>query len=174
MTTLAEVMTARAAWVVPDVIDAEAAARLRAGFDAAGYQRYRLIDRGSYDYLEAVDAPAILDTLAALAARVSDRSLVVVGARVLRLHAGDYLLAHHDRIDSAPRVEVVLDASAVAIPGAEVHYRNRGAVFHRWSSQPGAAGIVERGPALACNHTYVSRRWPDAAIVRLVVSLADR
>jgi hypothetical protein len=68
-------------------------------------------------------------------------------------------------------VELMLDVSAAAVPGAEVHYRRGGQVYFRAPSAPGAASIVERGPAVACHHTYVSKRHPGAEVVRLVLLL---
>jgi hypothetical protein len=92
-------------------------------------------------------------------------------SRVLRLHPGDYLLAHHDRLHDDNPVEVTLDLSPASVPEAEVHYRRRGQTFFRFECVPGALAIVERGPTVTCNHTYVSRRYPDAQVIRLVALL---
>jgi hypothetical protein len=59
------------------------------------------------------------------------------------------------------------------VAGAEVHYRHRGQVFFTFPSTPGALALVERGPTVMCNHTYVSQRTPDASVVRLIVLLRD-
>ena len=58
-------------------------------------------------------------------------------------------------------------------PGAEIHYRRRGQVYFRVPCVPNALAIVERGPTVTCNHTYVSKLHPDASVVRLVVLLRD-
>jgi hypothetical protein len=70
-------------------------------------------------------------------------------------------------------IEVTIDLSPHLVDGAEIHYRRRGQVFFRVPSLPGSAAIVERGPTVTCNHTYVSKRHLDASVVRLVLLLAD-
>lgn len=94
----------------------------------------------------------------------------IVEARVLRFAPGDYLLAHADRVYEGNPIELVVDLSEAAVPGAEVHYRRRGAVFFRVPSQPCSMAIVERGPTVTCNHTYVSKR-NTSSVVRLVALL---
>ena len=65
------------------------------------------------------------------------------------------------------------DLSEAAVPGADVEYRRRGQVFFVAPSSPGSLAIVERGPTVTCNHTYVSRLHAGASIVRLVVLLRE-
>ena len=129
--------------------------------------RYTLLDRGSYESGDAVVPAEVVE----LASRATGRSLAVREARVLCLRAGDYLLARHDRLHDDNPVEVVLDLSPAVVPGAEVHYRRRGRTFFRVPSAPGSLAIVERGPTVACNHTYISRLVPDALVLRLVAVL---
>ena len=173
MTTIDQLFGARTARLIPDAIGAALAAAVRDRLAGAGYTRYALLDRGRYEVREGVDEPALGAALTQLAADATGRTLAIASARALRLGPGDYLLAHHDRVDDDQPVEVMLDLSAARVPGAEVHYRRRGQVYFRAPSAPGAASIVERGPAVACNHTYVSQRHVGAAIVRLVVRLRD-
>jgi hypothetical protein len=173
MTTLDELFASRIAVVVPEAVGPTLAAELRARLDLSGYTRYALLDRGSYDVLASPDEPAVFAALTGIARQVTGRSLGLAEARVLRLRAGDYLLAHHDRLHDDPLVELMLDLSPAGVPGAEVHYRQRGKVFFRFASHPGAVSIVERGPAMACNHTYVSKRLAGASVVRLVARLRD-
>ena len=168
-----ELFGARIAKEVPEVAGAALAAEIRARVAHAGYTRYALLDRGSYDVCAAPDEPAVLGALAALATKETGRTLHVAEVRVLRLRAGDYLLAHHDVLRADNPVEVMLDLSPRGVPGAEVHYRRRGQVFFACGGTPGAAAIVERGPSTSCNHTYVSRQYPDAEIVRLIALLTD-
>jgi hypothetical protein len=138
-----------------------------AGVEIGALARYRLLDRGSYEYGEAaVPAEAV-----ELAARATGRSLAVREARLLCLRAGDYLLARHDRLRDDNPVEIVLDLSPAVVAGAEVHYRRRGRPFFRVPSAPGSLSIVERGPTVTCNHTYISRLVPDALVLRLVALL---
>lgn len=170
MTTLDELFGARAALIVPEAIGRDAAAAVRARL---GFRRFALVDRGSYDVADTVDEPAVLAALVSLAAEITGRTLVVAEARALRLGPGDYALVHHDRPDDAA-VELTLDLSAAAVDGAEVHYRRHGQVFFRVPSAPGALAVVERGPGVACHHTYVSKLHPAASIVRLMVRLHDR
>lgn len=144
--------------------------RVRGGWQLA---RYALLDRGSYEYARDVDEPDLFALAIREVARVTSRELRVVESRVLRLGAGDYLLARHDTVYDAHPVEVMIDLSPAPVPGAEVHYRRRGQVFFRFPSQPGAASIVERGPTVTCNHTYVSKRHLDASVVRLVLLLRE-
>ena len=129
--------------------------------------RYALLDRGSYEYGDA----QVPDEVVALASQATGRTLAVRDARLLRLCAGDYLLARHDRLHADNPVEIVLDLSPAVVAGAEVHYRRRGQTFFRVPSAPGSLAIVERGPTVTCNHTYVSRLVPEAIVVRLVAVL---
>lgn len=173
MTTLEDLFGARTALIVDDAIAPGLAADARAAF-APRYARYGWIDRGRYDVLEAPDAPALIAALVARAERATGRVLGVDRARALRLGPGDYLLAHHDAIHAGHPLELVADLSAAATPGAEVHYRRRGQVYFRVPSAPGSLALVERGPTVSCNHTYVSQRYPDAEVVRLMLLLRDR
>lgn len=174
-------MTLRAAWqasplpavIVPDAIGAEAAARLRARFATAGYARYALLDRGSYEVLASPAEAELAEVLAGIATEVTGRTLRIVETRVLRLGPGDYVLVRHDRVYENRPVELVLDLSPAAAPGAEVHWRHRGQVFFTMPSAPGTLAVVERGPTVMSNHTYVSRRNADASIVRFTMLLAS-
>jgi hypothetical protein len=132
----------------------------------ATFERYALLDRGSYEHAR-VDAPA---AIAALATEVTGRDLTVMWARVLRLSPGDYVLAHHDHVHDDHLVEVMLELSPLAVPGAEVRYQRGGKMFFVFPSTPGAASVVEREPGTRCHHTYVSRRQA-AQVTRMVVLL---
>lgn len=174
-------MRARETWaastlpavIVPNAVGAAIATDLRARFDAAGYTRCGLIDRASYDLLERPDAPEILEALTGIASEVTGRPLTLVDARVLRFRAGDYALVRHDRVHDDRPVELVLDLSAAVVPGADVHFRHRGQVFFVVPSAPGSLAIVERGPTVMCNHTYLTKRNPNPVVVRLMVLLAS-
>ena len=172
-TTLEHLFGGRTAVVIDDAITATLARDTRARL--AGYTRYALVDRGSYDVIAspALD-PGLLAALIARAERATGRSLALAESRALRLGPGDYLLAHHDRMHDGHPVELVLDVSPAGVPGAEVHYRRRGQVYFRVPSSPATLAIVERGPTVACNHTYVSKRHAGAEIVRLLLLLHDR
>lgn len=171
MTTLGDLFGATA--VVPAVVDAARAAAVRGRFEARGYRRYGLVDRGSYDVLADPDEPELLALLVRAAEQATDRTLAVAESRVLRLGPGDYLLAHHDRLFDDNPVEVTLDLSRAPVDGAEVHYRRRGQVFFRFPCTPGAVAIVERSVAVTCNHTYVSKLHAGASVVRLVALLRE-
>lgn len=158
-----------AALVVPDAIDRERLAGVRSRL--RGFSRYSLLDRGSYEFLSDPAEPELLATVVSWAARVTGRTLAVRESRVLRLSAGDYVLAHHDRLHDDNPVEVTLDLSPASVPGAEVHYRKRGQVFLRFECVPGSLCVVERGPTVTCNHTYISKLQTDAQVVRLVALL---
>jgi hypothetical protein len=153
--------------VLPDAISREAIAQARE--QLSGWRRYALLDRGSYDVIEN---PGVLEReIVELAERATSRSgLAIRESRALRLVAGDYLLAHHDRLHDDIPVEVMIDLSPAPVD-AEIHYRRRGQTFLRVSSVPGTASVVERGPAITCNHTYVSKRYPDACVIRVVALL---
>jgi len=151
-------MMSRLATIVRDV-------RIDVGVPAR-FERYALLDRGSYEYAR-VDAPA---AIAALATELTGRDLAVMSARVIRLSPGDYILAHHDHVHDDHLVEVMLDLSPLAVPGAEVRYERGGRMFFVFPSTPGAASVVEREPGTRCHHTYVSRRQP-ARVTRMVVLL---
>jgi hypothetical protein len=173
VTTIEQLFGGRTAAIVPEAVGPSLAARTRERLERAGYTRYALLDRGSYDVLADPDEPALFGALIEIAARTTGRSLALAEVRALRLQPGDYLLAHHDRLHDGHPVELVLDLSPASVPGAEVHYRRRGQVYFRAPCVPGALAIVERGPTVSCNHTYVSRRNPAASVVRLVMLLRD-
>jgi hypothetical protein len=173
MITLDQLFGGRTAAIVPDAVGPSLAAGARERFERAGYTRHALLDRGSYDVLADPPAPELFGALIEIAARTTGRSLVLAGARALRLRPGDYLLAHHDPIHDGHPVELVLDLSPASVPGAEVHYRRRGQVYFCVPCVPGSLAIVERGPTVACNHTYISLRDPAATVVRLMVLLRD-
>lgn len=160
--------------VVPGAVGAGLAADVRARLERAGYTRFALLDRASYDEASAVDEPALVEALTGVAAEVTGRSLVPDPPCVLRFGPGDYSLVRHDRVHEDRPVELVLDLSPAIVPGAEVHYRHRGQVFFTFPSAPGALALVERGPTVMCNHTYVSKRHASASVVRLVMLLRDR
>ncbi|MBA3821246.1 MAG: hypothetical protein H0X17_20345 [Deltaproteobacteria bacterium] len=172
--TIDDLFRSRLAVSVPDAISSPAAAELRARLEQWGYERYPLLDRGSYEHVPVVHEPALSDALAGIASELTARALHVVAARALRLQPGDYLLAHHDALHADHPVELTLDVSPAVVPGAEVHYRRRGGVYFRVPSAPGSLAVVERGPTVACNHTYVSKLHGTASVVRLVLLLRDR
>ena len=182
---LAQLFGARVAVLQPDAIDGLAAAAVRQRLEAKGYARYPGIDRGSYEFLDepteavigAVGKP-LLATLQAAASAATGRSLALALAtpaspavRALRLGAGDYLLAHHDRDSDDGTVELTLDLSASVSEGAGVVYLRGGKPFFHLPSQPGALAIVERDASVRCHHAYLSKRFPAAQVVRLVVRL---
>ncbi len=126
-------------------------------FRFAGWNRYALLDRGSY---EAVDVDPAQCAMFARYGRITS-------ARAYRLVPGDYILAHHDELHDDLPLELVLDLSPAPM-SAEIHYRRRGAVFFRMPCMPRSLAIVERGPAVTRNHTYVSKRT-TGEVIRLVM-----
>ena len=159
---------ARTAVIVPDALPPLALARCH----APQYTRYARLDRASYDRAP-FDDPQLLAQLTTIARDITGRAtLTVTESRLVRLIPGDYLLAHHDSIHDDLPIEVIADLSPTPVPGAEVHYRRRGQVFFRFPSTPRAACIVERGPTVTCNHTYVSKLNPSTTeVVRLIALL---
>lgn len=205
-TSLDQLFGSRVAVLVPDAVPEEVAAAARQRLERAGYTRYALIDRGSYEHRDASDEPALIATLLAAARKATGRTLVVISARALRLSAGDYLLIHHDHHDhhdhherggaaGAPAlsgqpglpgqpelpapddglVELTLDLSPAPVPGAEVVYtrfdHRNGRPFFQIPSAPRTLAIVERDRGVRCNHGYLSKRFPGAQVVRLVLRL---
>ncbi|HEY5935722.1 MAG TPA: hypothetical protein VIU61_13835 [Kofleriaceae bacterium] len=158
-----------AALEVPGVLTIDEVAAVRDRLERRGYTRHALIDRGLYDLAPDPDEPALFDRMLAHATRLIGVTLAVIGARAIRLGPGDYVLAHHDPPHANRPVELVLDLSPRPVPGAELHYRRRGQVYFRFACTPGALAIVERGPTVTSNHTYVSKRDASASVVRLVV-----
>lgn len=126
-------------------------------FPLAGWQRYTLLDRGSYEF---VDVDPARCTMFASYGRIT-------AARAYRLVPGDYILAHHDAVHDDLPMELVFDLSPAPMP-AEIHYRRRGAVFFRVPCEPRSLAIVERGPAVTRNHTYISKRT-TGEVIRLVM-----
>ncbi|MFN0247915.1 MAG: hypothetical protein ACKV2T_13585 [Kofleriaceae bacterium] len=193
--TIDALFGSRIAEVVPDAITPALADELRAR--VSSYTRYTLVDRGSYHHAAIDEPALftrfvqIVETRLALAGGAAmgtagstgtgsmgagSKSATnamgtgvrsIVEARVLRFLPGDYLLAHADRVYDGNPIEIVLDISESSTPGAEVHYRRRGAVFFRVPSAPCSLAIVERGPTVTSNHTYVSKRYASD-VLRLV------
>lgn len=174
-------MSLREAWasspmpavIVPAAVTAALAAELRGALERATYTRYALLDRGSYDVIDAGVIPElreVLDAIGGIAGEVTGRTLVRADARGVRLRPGDYLLTRHDRVHEDRPVELVLDLSAAPVPDVAVHWRHRGQVYFAMPSAPGSLAIVERGPTVMSNHTYLSKRR-EASIVRLIVLL---
>lgn len=172
-TSIEALFGARTALIVDDAITEDRAAAVRARVEAAGYQRYRLYDRGSYEVVGDPLVPYLLADLTALAVARTGRALAPVTARVLRLGPGDYLLGHHDVVHDDHPLELVLDLSPAAVAGAEVHYRRRGQIFFQVPSAPRSLALVERGPTVTSHHTYVSKLAPTASVVRLIALLRD-
>ena len=156
---------------IPTAVGSKIASELRTRFLDRGYTRYALLDRGSYDWLDSPPIPDLTPIFEGVASEVTGRTLAVASARVLRLLPGDYLLVRHDRVHEDRAVELVLDLSPMSVPNAEVHWRHRGQVFFTMPSRPGTMSLVERGPTVMSNHTYVTRRWTGTAVIRLVVIL---
>lgn len=174
MTELADLFAARIARNVPEAISPVRASELRDRFERAGYARYSLVDRGSYDELLDPRELELHAALIALATEITERTLDLVDARILRLRPGDYLLAHHDEPRDERHVELMLDLSAAPVPRAAVHYRRHGNVYFEVPSQPCALSVVAREPSVTCNHTYISKLHTGAEVVRLVLLLRDR
>ncbi|HEY6036470.1 MAG TPA: hypothetical protein VIV58_19465 [Kofleriaceae bacterium] len=148
--SLDELLATRSAVIVPTAI--------RAQF--AGFTRYALYDRGSY---ELVDVPAD-PRIGALVEQVTGVRRRCVASRVIRLVPGDYILARHDSIPTG--LEVVIDISP-APAAAELHYRQHGQVFFRMPCEPGTAALVPRNPTVTANHTYLSKLH-TAEVVRWI------
>ncbi len=171
VTRLEDLFAPRIATIVPDAVGSGLAATLRERFERAGYTRYARVDRGSYD--ELLD-PGELEPIAALitvATEITERTLILADARVLRLVPGDYLLAHHDRVHDDDQLEMILDLSPAHVPDAAVHYRRTGDVYFEVPAQPCALSVVARTPTVSCNHSYISKLHAGACIVRLVLRL---
>ncbi len=154
--------------LVAGAIDADTAAEMRASI--TGFRRYALFDRGSYEVAEpmgdAIDRGVA--RILALAGELTARTLQAYEVRALRLTAGDYLLARHDRVFEGRPLELVLDLSPVPVQ-AEIQYRRLGQVFFRMPCSPRSLAIVERTPAITCNHSYVSKLRLGASVIRLAV-----
>jgi len=163
--------SAMPAVTIPTAVGSKIATELRTRFLDTGYARYALLDRGSYDHLDSPPIPDLVPIFEGVSSEVTGRTLTVVSARVLRLLPGDYLLVRHDRVHDDRPVELVLDLSPMSVPDAEVHWRHRGQVFFTMPSKPGTMTLVERGPTVMSNHTYITKRWTGTAVVRLVVLL---
>lgn len=151
--------------VVPSAIGADVATRLRG--EITGYRRYALVDRGSYEFAPLED-PDLLERICGLGARRLGHPLKAIDGRALKLTAGDYLLARHDRVLEQRAVELVLDVSPTPVQ-CEIQYRRLGNVFFRVPCSPRSLAVVERTPVITCNHTYVSKLRLGVEVVRLVV-----
>lgn len=167
MTGLEDLFHRRVAVSVPGVISAAEATALRARLEPA-YARYALFDRGSYDVVDAVAEPAIVARMAEHAAAHAGRTLTLVGARAIRLRAGDYVLARHDAGHDDERVEATLDLSAQPVADADVFYRSSGTVYACFPAAPGTLVVAARDASVTCSHGYVSKLRGAAEVVRLI------
>lgn len=156
--------------LVDDIVDGALAAEIRRRL-APAWTRWSLLDRGSYEYVDAPDEPELLASIVALARETTGRDVVLEHTRAVRMMPGDYVFVRHDRVYDDRPVEVVVDLSPAPVEGAEVHYRHRGQVFFVFPSRPGAAAVIERGPTVMRNSTYVSKRFADAEVIRLFALL---
>ena len=153
--SLDELLATRSAVIVPSGISAR----------FAGFKRYSLLDRGSYEFVDVPIDPRIAE----LVVRHTGRPRPCIASRVIRLVPGDFILARHDPLP-AGGLEVVVDVSP-APAAAEVHYRQHGQVFFRMPCEPGTAAIVPRNPTVTCNHTYLSKLH-TAEVVRWICRFA--
>ncbi|CAN5614167.1 hypothetical protein BH11MYX1_BH11MYX1_56690 [soil metagenome] len=163
--SLEELLATRSAVTVPSNVASSVLAAARARFH---YQRYALLDRGSYEHDDAPHAPELVAALTARIAEVAGEARTFISARALRLVPGDYVLAHHDRIHETRVLECVLDLSPAPVAKAEVHYRQHGQVFFRVPCEPGSVAMVPRGPTVSCNFSYVSKLHTGAEVVRWI------
>lgn len=144
--TLAELLATRSAVIIANAVGPRS---------FAGYQRYRLFDRGSYEFIDDPDAPDVIAQAVALIAKQTGDQRRCLESRVVKLSPGDYILAHHDRIHERG-LEVVLDFSPAPAP-QELHYRQHGQVFFRVPCAPGSAAMIPRNPTVTANQTYLSK-----------------
>jgi hypothetical protein len=166
----------RTASVVEELISASDAAAVRSELQRNEYQTYRLLDRGCFDYQDLDtngSCGPICTKLAAYVSSNSNRQLRIVTARAIRLRAGHYTLANLDAYHDDLPLQLTVDCSEHAVTNAHLFYRRRGGVFFFLPSQPRSAAIVERGPSVNCHHSYISKRFPNAEIIRLVLLLRD-
>lgn len=161
--------------LVPDALPAARLAELREALARASSHRETRIDRASFEELWLEDdalRTSLEQELVARASSVTGRRLAIFAIRFVRFVPGDYALTRADHVHEDRPVEVVLDVSRAHVPGAEVHYRHRGQVFFVVPSAPGTLAVVERGPTVLANHTYVSKRIADAEVLRVIALLA--
>lgn len=155
------------------VTDPEHLEGCAAALDALPGKREVPLDRGSYEEICLPEPgsvlPGLVARIRARAEAVTGRSLSLASARAFRFLPGDYRLVRDDVVHEDRPVEVIVDLSREAAPGAEVHYRHRGQVFFVVPSVPGVMSLVERGPTIVSNHTYLSKLEPAARVVRLVL-----
>ena len=165
------IFTPRLAEQVEGAIPPQLAAFARGALALDRFLPYPYVDRGRYAVLEAPELPALTDALLALACARTELPLRIVSTRALRFGPGDYALSHHDVRDDEPCIELVADLSERAVTSAAVHYRDDGRPFFVARSSPLSLALVARSPATAANHTYLSKRYADAAVLRLMLRL---
>ncbi len=165
------IFTPRLAVQVEAAIAPQLAAFARGALALDRFQPYPNIDRGRYAFVDEPELPALTDALLALACARTELPLHVVSTRAVRLGPGDYLLSHHDVRDDVPSVELIADLSERAVAHAAVHYREDGRPFFIVRSSPLSVAMTARSPATAANHTYLSKRYADAAVLRLMLRL---
>jgi hypothetical protein len=137
----------------------------------AGWQRYALVDRGHYEYIDRpAGIDALLSTVTELASAQLGFGLTLLTWRAVRLSPGDYLLSHHDPRHDDPLVECIADLSTAPSDFA-VHYRENGRPHFVVPNTPGTVSVVARTAASAANHSYVSKLHRGEALTRVVLRL---
>ncbi len=157
---------------VPDVLSANATAKLRADVDAVPFTMFDEPDRGHYEINADLVIPSVFDELRALAEQVVERPLALARARWQRLRHRDFMLMKGDAKDrlATPHVEVTLDLSAAATAGAELVYTDG---YESWVvlQEPGSVAIVEREPWLYRYDRYLNIAVADKVVHRLRLTL---
>jgi hypothetical protein len=162
--------------VIPNAIDADAAAELRA-LAVDGLQPFYAADRGRYHVnTDLVDAP-LFDSLRVFAERVVGTPLAVGPARWLRFARGDYQLLRGDAVERSERarhVELTLDFSATETKQAEIVYTDEAASFSEiffLPQLPQSVALVERGDTLYRYDRYLNQHVGRAEVWRLRLAL---
>jgi hypothetical protein len=159
--------------VAPFALPERVRAALRVRLDEAAPAAWCVADRGRYRATEALDEPALLAALAALAEAVAEEPLTVESARWLVLGRGDYALTKDDAAAGARperRLELWADLSAATTGEAELVYTD-GRGMLAVPQLAGSVALVERTRGLYRWQRYLGHRVGEARVHRLLVTL---
>lgn len=137
--------------LLPEAIDADVAAELRARLEAAGLTRYSLADRGRYEHNDTLQVVPLWNELGQFAADLAGAPMSVTRARWFRLRHGDYSLVKDDSRTRPPggrHLELVLDLSAGNSGEAHVVYAD-GRTGLAVPQVTGLLAVVDRSPSIA-------------------------
>ena len=158
---------------LPGAVDSAARARLREQIAAVGLRRFWVADRGHYSFNDTFVDQELVGELTLAATLLAGTPLELVGARWIRLVAGDYVLAKDDRPAAAAPFwwELAVDLSAADSEATATTYVDAQGRLAAVPAQAGSLTLVGRHPGTVRFDRYVSLRAVGTEVHRLRLGL---